>query len=143
MLDILAEELAAWFLGLIFRRVPPIEVEVEVFEYQLMRSDPYDKVSVVTPYPKRYRAELKLMNRQKVAVSVKDIALLINNEEHYEPSGDVTKIRLEAHDAMCQDIVFPVPDRNIPAQQGNFRLTVIPAAGRKTTVTGRFPIQND
>jgi len=105
---------------------------------QLMGSDPFQTVTILTSVWKRYHAKLFLLNRTNSLVFVRDINLSAGEGKIYEPADDVTDTRLEPHQSKKISIVFRVPDKDTPAEEGNFKLKVIPTSGRKTIVKGRL-----
>ena len=143
MLDFVAEEIASCMARLLFRLMPPIGVEVESLTYQLCGNDTYNEPVVLTARSKRYCVELLLVNRRGTPVSVRGVALWINDRKQHEPDSDVARIQLEARETSRQNIVFPISSTDVPDQEGRFKLAVTPSVGRTTTVAGRFPVQSD
>ncbi len=132
-----------WIWKLIPRLIRPISVEVQSLYRQLIGSDPYESVTVLTAWQKRYRAELLLINRRDSVVFVKDMSLIIEEEKTYEPTEEVTKIRLEPHQPLRISLTFGVPDEDTPVEEGSYELKVIPTSGRISSVRGHFPVGDD
>jgi len=119
---------------------PPIEIEVQRLYCQLIGSDPYQTPTVLTAWHKRYRATLLLLNCKNSVVFIKDISLVIGNNKKYKPVEDVTEIGLEPHQAKIVCLVFPVPDKDVPLEQGSYELNVIPTSGKQTVARGHYPV---
>jgi hypothetical protein len=107
--------------------------------FQSASATPCDDSTGPTAGAKRYHVELLLSNRRGAPVSVGRIVFSVSNGKQYEIHGDAAKIQLNAREAGPQHIVFPVSPDDIPDQEGQFRLTGIPARGRPTAVAGDFP----
>jgi len=119
--------------------IPPIDVEVEGLYCQLIGSDPYQTVTVITAWSKRYRVDLLLINRRDSVVFLRDMSLMTGDGHTYRPTDDVTKISLEPRQALRFPMVFPIPDKDTPLERGGYELRVIPTSGRQTVVRGHFP----
>lgn len=142
MLDFIAEETASCLARLVFWLVSPVEVEVKSLSCQWVDTNLCDESTVPTGESRQFHAELLLVNRRAPPVSVEGVTLMVNGKKQYTLSGDVLNLQLEAHETRRQPLVFPLSDTDIPDCEGHFKLTVIPASGRTSTVTGTFPVQS-
>ena len=144
MLDVIAEDIAWFVVRLLLRCVSPIQLEVRALCCQWADSNRCERLTGPTGEPmKQYHAELIVINRRGAAVSVKGFLLVVNDKERYQPSGNILPLRLEAHETRRQPLVFALSDNEIPSAEGHFRLVAVPAAGRTSMVTGRFPVRSE
>jgi hypothetical protein len=133
-----ARKKIVWFFSRIL--ISPIRIDVRRFYYQSMENRPTDSVIVFTSHPSRYRGELRLTNRTKSIVYIKDIVVTINHHHKYKYYQSKEKIRFEPREFADYDIIFPVSGDEIPDKEGIYNLEVVPTNGRKTCEIGNFPL---
>lgn len=132
-------KLLEFVLGKFFPKITrSVSVEVRQFGYQFIENRSGDSIIVLGQYPSRYRAELRLTNRTNSVVYVKDISVSINGSRRYEQVQPKDKIRLDPHEYLHLNIIFPVPSDEIPDKEGTYNLEVVPTRGRKTRITATF-----
>ena len=112
---------------------PPLDVEVLDFCFQDLRNRPDDSMVVITPYPRRYRAELALTNRSGKVVYVKSIVLTGGRGSVRKEAELHGGLPLDSHEIKQHVATFPLNDDEEPAKAGQFRIEVTPSVGRKTT----------
>ena len=92
---------------------------------------------MITPYPVRYRAAVRIINRAARPVFIRDIRLRV--AARTLSPGTITAKRLDPDDYADLDITFPVSDKDMPAEAGRFSIQVIPTRGRTARAGGQFP----
>ena len=82
-----------------------------------------------------------ITNRTNQRVYVARISLKITNGRRIRIPKTALKSTffIEAHEPKEYSSIFPIEIENAP-KSGNFRLEVIPTAGRKSIVKGDFPL---
>jgi hypothetical protein len=139
MLDILIKILESLY-KLLPQLKRPIAAEVNGLGYCLTDNWSSLSVVIITPYPSRYQASLRLTNKRASVVFVKDIILTINDSRTYKCIKP--KIRLEPEEPIEQTVIFPVDPETKPDRKGKFLLEIIPGVGRRTGIKGTFPEKN-
>ena len=139
VLDLVARLLGP-FGRLASRLVPPLRVEVTHIRYEEWDTRACDRFVIISPWPRRYLAKMIVTNRSSRPVYVRAIRLSVNDEVCYAEAEAAKTLRIEPGEPKEYTAVFPVSEEQTPAEAGKFWIEVVPGVGRKTRVTGRFPL---
>ena len=107
-------------------------------DYQDFTTSSHDPLLVITPYPRRYRAELGVTNHSNHPTFIKDITVTVGTQTYRRQNG-AEVVRIEPLEYRELDESFPVDDNAAP-ESGEFLLEIIPAIGDSITFRGSFPI---
>jgi hypothetical protein len=103
------EDLAEKALGYVIRRVrSPLSAEVSRFGPVDMTPMPGDAVVFITPYPRGYSAQLRLVNRMDEPIYVTRIGLTVCGTD-FECS-DSRPFRLEPKELKDHGVMFPIQE---------------------------------
>lgn len=134
-------ELAEKILWLVVRHLTsPISVEVSYLKYEDFTPREDDPVVVCTGYPRRYHVKLVLTNRSNRVVYVVAYSACIGDEHRFAKTRFDNPYRIEAHEPKTISIVLPLDEDSEPIRKGRFTIDVWPSSGRRTKVSGLFPI---
>jgi hypothetical protein len=117
---------AEW-LGTLARS--PLSLEVRSLSMDEIKNRQGDSLVIISPYPRRYYAELSLTNRSGKTVYVKTIELRGPYGKLYR-DPDQQPMKIEPGELKHYDAIFPLDDGEQPVT-GNFAIVVRPAVGRK------------
>lgn len=118
----------------------PLSVEVLSLSYDEVVNRPSDSVVIITPYPRRYLAEIAVTNSSEHPVSIRSIVLRVA-QRAYQRASQAEGIRILPRDYKKIDLTFPVEDDSALAS-GAFELEVLPALGGAAKAHGRFPFKD-
>lgn len=123
---------------LIWWIIPTLDVEVLYFRYESLRGG--GTFVVLTPWHERYHAKLALTNKSERVVFIKTLSVTIDEMKTYPHANTENTIRLDSHERMVLDVIFPVSESDKPKDTGKFEITVVPTVGRKKAFSGVFPV---
>jgi TIR domain len=117
----------------------PLSIEVLSLSYDEVVNRPSDSIVIVTPYPRRYLAEIAVTNCSEHPVSIRSIVLRVA-QRAYQRACQEEEIRILPRDYKKIDLTFPV-EHDSALASGAFELEVLPALGGPAKVHGGFPFE--